>query len=58
MGWMLTLWVDLKIGFNFWSRFMFVGPMTRIGLATSSLVRYASIRLPSLVDLGSPSIRS
>ena len=58
MGWMLTPWVDLKIGFNFRSGFVFVGPMTRIGLATSSLVRYASMRLPSLVDLGSPSTRS
>ena len=50
-------WVRV-IGFNFYSGFVFVGPMTRIGLATSSLVRYSSMRLPSLMDLGSPSIRS
>ena len=48
----------LEIGFNFQREFVFVGPMTRIGLATSSLVRYASMRLPSLVALGSPSTRS
>ena len=49
--------VALKIGFNFQNEFVFVGPIVRIGLVTFSLVRYASTRLPSLVGLGSPSIR-
>ena len=53
---MLTPWLDLKIGFNFQCGFVFVSPMTRIGLATPSLVRYASMRLPSPMALGSPSI--
>ena len=53
---MLTPWVDLKIGFNFQSGLVFVSPMVRIGLATSSLVRYATTRLPSLMGLGSLSI--
>ena len=35
---------------------MFVGPTVRIGLATSSPMRNASTRLPSLVGSGSPSI--
>ena len=57
VGWMLTPWVDSRIGFNFQSGFTFVGPIMRIGLAISSLVRYASTRLPSLVGSVSPSIR-
>ena len=55
---MLTPWVDLSIGFNFQNRFVFVDPTTRIELVTSSLVRYASMRPPSLMDLGSPSTHS
>ena len=47
-----------KIGFNFHSEFVFIGLMMRIGLPTSSLVRYASMRLPSLVDVGSPPTHS
>ena len=52
VGWTLTPRIDLKIGFNFRSGFMFVGPLTKIGLAISSLVRSTSaaftcgLRLP------------
>ena len=45
-----------RIDFNFLSGFVFVGPVVRIGPATSSLVRYASTRLLSLVGLGYLSI--
>ena len=56
VGWMLTPWVDLRIGFNFQNGFVFVDLTIRIELATFSLVRYASTRLPSLVGSGSPFI--
>ena len=53
----LILWPGSKIDFNFLSEFVFVGPIVRTGPATSSLVRYASTRLLSLVGLGFQSIR-
>ena len=56
VGWMLTLWVDSRIGFNFQNGFAFMSPIMRIRLAISYLVRYAFTRLPSLVGSGSLSI--
>ena len=46
-----------KDRFQFLARVRVRRPVVRIGPATSSLVKYASTRLLSLVGLGYPSIR-
>ena len=53
---MLTQWLGLRISSNFLRGSAFVGLVLRIGSATSFLVKYASTRLLSLLDLGYPSI--
>ena len=55
MGWTLTPWLGSRIDFSFLRESVFVSSVLRIGPATSSLVKYASTRLLSLVGLDYPS---
>ena len=47
-----------RIGSSFQSVFVLVGPLTRIGPVISFPVKYASMRQPLCVGLGSPSTHS
>ena len=55
---MMRLYVGLSISSNFQSMPVFVGPLTRIGPVISFPVKSASMRLPLLAGLGSPSTQS